>query len=103
MTASPTAATSHHAARRVVHARQAPATAIAEESAMRFGFQMKVDSSTALAETAIRKPAIKPAIGPPIERATHHVTATAATPESAISPTTHVGSPPPSHAAGASR
>ena len=36
------------------HARHAPANAIALASGTRLGFQMNVDSSTALAETAIR-------------------------------------------------
>ena len=83
------------------HARHAPANAIALVSATRLGFQMNVDSSTALAETAIRAPAANPAIGPPIDRASHHVTATAATPASAISAVTATGSAADSHAAGA--
>jgi hypothetical protein len=45
--AVPRPASSHHRGRPVDHARHAPASAIALESAMRFGFQMKVDSSTA--------------------------------------------------------
>ena len=35
---------------------------------------MNVDSSTAAGETAIARPATRPATGPPIERASHHVT-----------------------------
>ncbi len=70
---------------------------------MRFGFQMNVDSSTALADTAMRSPATAPATGPPIARASHHVTPTAATPASAIAPTTPSGSAPVSAAAGARR
>ena len=64
VTAVPTAASSHHRARRVDHARQAPASATALDSAMRFGFQMNVDSSMADAEIAIRSPATNPATGP---------------------------------------
>ena len=77
--------------------------AIALESATRLGFQMNVDSSTAAGETAIRRPATKPAIGPPIDRASHHVTATAATPQTAIIAVTATGSAFDSHAAGVSR
>ena len=88
----------------MVQARQAPASAIALESAMRFGFQMNVDSSTAEVETAIASPATSPATGPPIERASHHVTRTAAIPASAMSATTARGeSPPVRNAAGESR
>ena len=65
------------------------------ESAIRFGFQMNVDSSTAVAETAIASPATRPATGPPIARASHHVTATAAIPPSAISAVTASGESPP--------
>src|SRR5687767_9034065 len=99
----PSPATIHQPVFRVVHARHAPASATELVSAIRFGFQMNVDSSTALADTAIRKPAAAPAIEPPIERASHHVTPTAATPLSAIPATTPVGSAPVSHAAGARR
>ena len=64
------------------HARHAAASAIELDRAIRFGFQMKIDSSTALAETARSSAAIRPASGPPIERASQPVTATAATPPS---------------------
>ena len=71
---------------------------------MRFGFQMNVDSSTADAETAIASPATRPATGPPMSRASHHVTSTAAIPASAMRATTASGeSPPVSSAAGDSR
>ena len=71
---------------------------------MRFGFQMNVDSSTAEVETAIASPATSPATGPPIERASHQVTTTAAIPANAISATTASGeSPPVTSAAGESR
>ena len=103
MTRTPNAATSHQRARPVVRARQAPARATALDRAMRFGFQMKVDSSIALDEIAITTAATIPATGPAIERASHHVTATAATPARAISATTAVGSAPDRKAAGARR
>ena len=80
VTAVPTAATSHHAGRRVVQARHAPASATALDRAIRLGFQMKVDSSTAAGEMAIASPATNPATGPAIERASHQVTPTAAMP-----------------------
>jgi hypothetical protein len=99
----PNAATSHQAAARVRQACQAPATASALKKGIRFGFQMKVDSSTLAADTARRRAATRPAAGPAIDRASHHTIPTAATPRSAISPTTTVGLPAPSHAAGASR
>ena len=79
----------------VVQAYQAPASAIELDRAIRFGFQMNVDSSTADAETAIASPATSPATGPPIDRASHHVTRTAAIPARAISPTTASGESPP--------
>ncbi len=100
----PTAATSHQRGRRVVHARQAPARAIALDSAMTFGFQMNVEPSTADVETASTRPATNPATGPPIDRPSHQVTATAAIPARAIVRTTASGeSPPVRKAAGASR
>ena len=43
VTATPMAATTHHHARPPDHARHAPASAIALDSAIRFGFQMKVE------------------------------------------------------------
>ncbi len=70
---------------------------------MRFGFQMNVDSSIALADTAITRAATSPATGPATDRARNQVTATAATPSRAISATTIVGFAPDSQAAGASR
>ena len=103
VTTSPTAATSHQRARPVVRARQAPASATALDRAIRFGFQMNVDSSIALAETAIMSAATNAATGPAIERASHQVTATAAVPASAISATTAVGFASDTNAAGASR
>jgi len=102
--AVPTAATSHQPGRRPVHARQAPASATALDSAIRFGFQMNVDSSTAAGEMAIASPATSPATGPATDRASHQVTPTAAIPASAIQATTASGeSPPVSAAAGARR
>ena len=71
MTTHAAPATTHQRARPLVHARHAAASAIELASATRFGFQMNVDSSTALAEIAIRSPAIEPAIGPAIDRASH--------------------------------
>ena len=64
---------------------------------------MNVDSSMALNDRAMTRAATKPATGPAIERASHQVTPTAATPARAISPTTKVGSAPDRNAAGASR
>ena len=58
--AIPTAATSHQPRRPPDHARHAPASAMALESAMRFGFQMKVDSSIAAADTAMSEPGHEP-------------------------------------------
>ena len=90
--------------RPVDHARHAPANATALVRAIRFGFQMKVDSSIAEAETAINSPATMPATGPAMERASHHVTPTAAIPNSAICHVTASGESPPVNAAdGASR
>ena len=92
------------AARPVVQARQAPARAIALESAMRFGFQMNVDSSMADAETAIASPATSPR---PARRSTGPATRSRRRPRSppARSATTTASgeSPPVSAAAGASR
>ena len=69
--------------------------------AMRFGFQMNVDDSIDVAETAAASPATAPATGPPITRASHQTTATAAIPARAIRVTTASGeSPPVSAAAG---
>ncbi len=100
----PAPARSHQRGRCVDHACQAPARAITLERAMRFGFQMKVDSSTADAETAIASPATSPATGPAMDRASHHVTSTAVMPPSAMSAVTANGeSPPVSAAAGASK
>ena len=70
---------------------------------MRFGFQMNVDSSIADAETAISPAATRPAAIPPIDRASHQVTATAATPAAAMAATTATGSEPESAATGANR
>ena len=93
--AVPSPASSHQRGRPVDHARQAPARAIALDRAIRFGFQMKVDSSTADADTAITSPATSPATGPPMSRASHHVTSTAAIPASAIRAVTASGESPP--------
>ena len=104
VTAVPTAAITHPRRRLVVQAYHAPASAIELDNAMRFGFQMNVDSSTAEADTAIARPATRPATGPPIDRASHHVTRTAAIPASAMRAATASGeSPPVRNAAGASR
>ena len=64
---------------------------------------MNVDSSTALADTAISVAATMPATGPPIDRASQPVTPTATTPPSAIQAVTAVGSTPETAAAGARR
>ena len=89
---------------RLDHACQAPANAIALDSAMRFGFQMNVDSSTAEVETAIASAGDQARDRPPIERASHHVTRTAAIPANAMSAVTASGeSPPVRKAAGESR
>ena len=58
--AVPTAASSHHRARPLDQARHAPASAMALERAMRFGFQMNVDSSIADADTAIEQAGDEP-------------------------------------------
>ncbi len=94
-------ATTHQPARRVPQACQAAASAIELDKAIRFGFQMNVDSSTALPDTARRSAATMPAIGPAIARASHPVTATAITPPRAIQAVTAVGSAPETRAAGA--
>ena len=87
----------------MVHARHAPLRAIALDRAIRFGFQMNVDSSIAEAEIAIASPATTPATGPAIDWASHQVRTTAAIPASAMSVTTARGeSPPVRKAAGAS-
>ena len=103
VTAVPTAATSHQRRSPPDHARQAAASATALERAMRFGFQMKVDSSIAAADDAMSRPATRPATGPPIERASHHTTPTAAIPARAISATTASGESPPVRAAAGDR
>jgi hypothetical protein len=55
-------------------------------------------------DTAISRPATKPASEPPIARASHHVTPTATTPASVMNATTASGeSPPLGIAEGASR
>ncbi len=65
VTAVPKAASSHQRRSPPVHARHAPARASALESAMRFGFQMNVDSSIAAADRdGIARPATAPATGP---------------------------------------
>ena len=67
----------------------------------------EVDSSIAAGETARSVPATRPATGPatrpPIDRASHHVSATAAIPRSAMNAVTATGSPLEMAAAGASR
>ena len=68
---------------------------MALDKAIRFGFQMNVDSSIADVETAIARPATTPATGPAIDRASHQVTTTAAMPASAMSATTARGESPP--------
>ena len=104
VTAVPRAATSHHHGRCVRHACQAPARATALDSAIRLGFQMNVEPSTAEVDMASSRPATRPATGPAIDRASHQVTATAAIPASAMTDTTASGeSPPVRKAAGARR
>ena len=104
VTAVAAPASSHQRARPVDQARPAAARAIALDSWMRFGFHRNVDSSIAAIDTAIRRPAAKPARGPPIDRASHHVTPTAAIPAKAMKATTGSGeSPPLGIAAGARR
>ena len=103
VTAVPTAATSHQRRSPPDHAFQAPARATALESAIRFGFQMNVDSSTAAVDVAITSPATRPATGPPIDRASHHTTPTAAMPATAMSVTTARGESPPVSAAAGDR
>src|SRR5436190_6144779 len=94
-------ASSHHRGLRLRQACHAAARAIELDKAIRFGFQMKIDSSIALDETANRSAARRPAIGPAIDRASQPVTATAATPPSAIQVVTATGSACDSAAAGA--
>ena len=55
VTAVPTAASTHQRRRPVVQAHHAPASAIELDRAMRFGFQMNVDSSTAEARDGHRQ------------------------------------------------
>ena len=62
---------------------------------------MKIDSSTALDETARRSAPRMPATGPAIERASQPVTATAAMPHRAMNPITATGSARDRNAAGA--
>ena len=65
---------------------------------------MNVDSSIAAVETAMASPATRPASGPPMLRASHQVTTTAAIPARAMSVATASGeSPPVRKAAGESR
>ena len=97
--AVPSAATSHHRRSPPDHAFHAAARAIALDNAMRFGFQMNVDSSTAAAEAAMATAATTPAIGPPTDRPSHHTTPTAAIPASAMTATTASGESPPVRAA----
>jgi hypothetical protein len=103
VTACAIPATTHHQGDPPRQARQAAPSDTALESATKFGFQMNVDSSIALALTAMRPAATRPATGPPMPRASHHTAATAATPASAIAPTTTSGSAPERRAAGARR
>ena len=64
---------------------------------------MNVAKLTRAAEVAASSAAVKPAAGPPIERATHQAMGITIRLSNAISPTTQVGSPLPSQAAGRSR
>ena len=64
---------------------------------------MNVDSSMAAGDDASRTPAIIPASEPPIARASHHVSATAPIPRSAMKVVTATGSPFEIADAGASR
>ena len=82
----------HHRAWPDRRAITAAAYARAEAAGIRFGFQMNVDSSMPAGEIAARSPAAAAASGPPTSRASHHVPATAAIPNSAISPVTTTGS-----------
>src|SRR5664279_956729 len=91
VTTRPAAARIHQRARPVRCACQAPARATDDDIAMRFGFQIEVVSRIALDETAISRPATRPAKGPPIERASHQVAPTATRPPRPIAPTTTVG------------
>ena len=101
---APSAARSHHRALRRTHASRAPTSASALAAGMTFGFQRNVDDSTAVADVARTSAAARPATGPPIDRASHHVSPTATMPRTAMSATTIVGSEPPEiAAAGASR
>ena len=70
---------------------------------MMFGFQMNVDSSTAAVDSAMASPAASPASGPPMARASHHTTPTAAMPTSAMTATTARGESPPVRAAAGPR
>ena len=100
-------ASAHQPARPLVQPFHAAAIERTAKKPIGFGFQMNVDSSIAAGDTASSVPATRPATGPatrpPIERASHHVSATAAIPSSAMKAVTATGSPPESAAAGASR
>ena len=76
-----------------MRARHAAASESAAKNPIGFGFQMNVDSSIAAGETARSAPAIRPATGPPIDRPSHHVSATAAIPSRARKAVTATGSP----------
>ena len=101
MTTQAAPATIHHRGRPACHACQPAASAIELDSAIRFGFQMNVDSSTALAETAISSAATSPARRPRIAAPSQPVMATATMPPIAIQNVTAVGSAPERAAAGA--
>ena len=100
---APTPLAIHHRALPDRRAMTVAAYARAEAAGIRFGFQMNVDSSMPAGEIAARSPAAAPASGPPTSRASHHVAATAAIPNNAISPVTTTGSAEEITAAGASR
>ena len=103
VTIAPMPHATHHRAFPDRRAITAAAYASAEAAGIRFGFQMNVDSSMPAGDIAARSPAAAAAIGPPTSRASHQVPATAAIPNSAISPVTTPGSAPEIIAAGARR
>ena len=98
--AVPTAATSNQPGFLDAQACHAPSSARAAPGSMTLGFQMNVEKRTSPPDVAAIRAAASPATRPPIERATHHTIGTTANPATAISVSTHVGSSPPSQAAG---
>ena len=102
-TAAPTAARIHHRARWVRMACHAPRKATAAPGSTKVGFQMKVEYPMRLADVAASNAADNPAAAPPIVRPIHHTIGMTSRLSSAISATTHRGSPLPSQAAGSRR